>query len=649
MEKTDSNESQTEAGQMKISYSSIWEPNLQNRMEVTHSPLTIGRDSANDICLASPLVPPNAAQLVQENNVWRLEVIAGTAKIGEVEVRPGKAFDITGNCSIELGPYLVSLTMSKEAARVDDPRAVLDHELNRLLRQIHQDLFKILDLGGIDESRRNSSAFIETVERKIAELAADQGLFQSSKHRLMLHAAGSAIRSQLLEGLESGRSSSSFWATTDSWGDLQTLVPEHERDASQKVSAVLALLKSSIDNVAADKKLEAAARAFWPAWELVAAKSFPESLHYLAAKHLKKQLKDTLFGYGPLEDLLRSSAVSEIMVVDSDHIYVERDGQLLNSGRRFLNDRVTESVIQRIVAKVGRRIDKAKPLVDARLPDGSRVNAVIPPIAVRGPCLTIRKFPQQSLRIGDLVKKGSLTESARSFLKACVKNKCNILISGGTGSGKTTLLNCLTEFFDEQERVITIEDTAELQVLREHVVGLETKQENIEGIGAYSIRELVKNALRMRPNRIIVGEVRGGEAVDMLQAMNTGHSGSLATIHSNSPEDALLRLEGLVAADSKLPVLSIRQQIVSAIHLVVQLNRVGKKRLLTGISEVEELDPETMQIRTRSLFDFREVASNIGDAASESKWELRPTGRLPTFIAELISKQVIEMSAFLSV
>ena len=641
---------------MEITFSSIWDPNSQTRLEATKSPLTVGRDGSCDVVLASPLVAQQAAAFVYKNGIWRFRLFTGSAKIDDRTLGKDSKADITSNCVIELGPFLLTVTHSKEVVKASDPKTKLDFELNNLLAQVHLDLFEILDLKHLNQTRKNNPEFIQTVERKIEGLAVDSGLFDESQAELMRHTSGCSVRHQLLEYIDSPLGNK-FWGSTDSWVDMQTMVPEHELDARQKVSAITKILKPQLDKVRKEKHLDVVNKSFWNVWAKVASRSFPEPLHYLAIRHVKKQIKDTLFGFGPLEDLLRSSSVSEIMVVDSNHIYVERNGKLLNSGRKFLSDKVTEAVIQRIVAKVGRRIDKAKPMVDARLPDGSRVNAVIPPVAIKGPCLTIRKFPQQGLRIDDLVANSSLTTPARSFLQACVQNKCNILISGGTGSGKTTLLNCLTEFFGENERIVTIEDTAELQVLQEHVVGMETKEENIEGVGALSIRDLVRNSLRMRPSRIIVGEVRGGEAIDMLQAMNTGHSGCLTTVHSNSPADAVSRLEVLVASDSDLPVISIRQQIVSAIHIIVQLNRVGPRRLVTAISEVLELDEKTNRIRLRNLFEMRERSirepnqPDLRGDEDDLKGEvsLSATGRLPTFIGELLEKEIIDKSAFLSV
>src|SRR5690606_16031283 len=357
-----------------------------------------------------------------------------------------------------------------------------------------------------------------------------------------------------------------------------------------------------------------------------------ELRRYLILRMLKKDLKDTVFGYGPLQDLLRAPTISEIMVVRSDQIYVERDGVVELSGRRFISDKVTESIIERIVARVGRRIDKSQPLVDARLPDGSRVNAIIPPLAVRGPCLTIRKFPAHRFTVDDLIERGSLTASAAKFLRACVIDRKNILVSGGTGTGKTTMLNVLSSFIPHRDRIITIEDTTELQLHQDHVVTLETKPANVEGAGEYTIRDLVKNALRMRPDRIIVGECRGPEALDMLQAMNTGHDGSMTTIHANNTEDVLKRLEVLVLMAVDLPVVAIERQIASAIDVIVQISRLpGGRRVVSQITEVAGFDADRQELTTVDIFNRRD-----GN-------QLVATGYLPTFVDSLVEKQLLEL------
>jgi Flp pilus assembly CpaF family ATPase len=353
---------------------------------------------------------------------------------------------------------------------------------------------------------------------------------------------------------------------------------------------------------------------------------------YLILRTLKKDLKDTIFGFGPLQDLLRAPTITEIMVVASDQIYVERGGVIERSGRRFISDKVTEAIIERIVAQVGRRIDKSQPLVDARLPDGSRVNAVIPPLAVKGPCLTVRKFPAQRLTMDDLIELGSISKPGAKFLRACVIGRRNILVSGGTGTGKTTMLNVLSSFIPFKERIITIEDTTELRLHQEHVVTMETKPPNIEGTGEYTIRDLVKNALRMRPDRVIVGECRSGEALDMIQAMNTGHDGSMTTVHANSAREVIERLEVLVLMAADLPVASIHRQLVSALDLIVHISRFpGGARVVTQISEVVRYDPDEKKIVVLDIFNFRDGVC------------LRPTGYMPSFVDALVDKELLDI------
>ncbi|VCU71580.1 Putative conjugal transfer protein/MT3759 [Pigmentiphaga humi] len=319
---------------------------------------------------------------------------------------------------------------------------------------------------------------------------------------------------------------------------------------------------------------------------------------------LRRQVVDEAVGLGPLESLLADPAISEIMVNRYDELYVERKGVLARHPAVFSSDQSVLGVIERIVSPLGRRIDEASPMVDARLRDGSRVNAVIAPLALKGPALTIRKFPARRMQIGDLVAGGSLDHAMAEFLQLCVERRKNIVVSGGTGSGKTTLLNILSNFIPAAERVITIEDAAELKLAHEHLVALEARPANLEGRGAVSIRDLVRNALRMRPDRIVVGECRGAEAIDMLQAMNTGHEGSLTTLHANTPRDAMSRLETMVLmAGMDLPLQAIREQIVSAVDIVVQQSRSASgHRRVTAIVEV--CGQESGRIQLQELFRF---------------------------------------------
>ncbi|MBE4719246.1 CpaF family protein [Pseudarthrobacter sp. AB1] len=323
-------------------------------------------------------------------------------------------------------------------------------------------------------------------------------------------------------------------------------------------------------------------------------------------KRLVQDVADDVLGYGPLQRLLDDPEVTEIMVNRMDQIYVERKGHLTLADSRFSSEEHLRKVIERIVSKVGRRIDESSPLVDARLEDGSRVNAVIPPLAVGGSSLTIRKFSKVPLTVRNLIDFGTLTPEMAELLNACVKAKLNIIVSGGTGTGKTTLLNVLSSFLPANERIVTIEDAVELQIQQDHVVRLESRPPNTEGKGEVTIRELLRNSLRMRPDRIVVGEVRGGESLDMLQAMNTGHDGSLSTVHSNSPRDAVARLETLVLmAGMDLPLRAIREQIASAVNLIVQISRLrdGSRRI-THVTEVQGMEGDIVTLQDAFVFDY---------------------------------------------
>ncbi len=355
-------------------------------------------------------------------------------------------------------------------------------------------------------------------------------------------------------------------------------------------------------------------------------------------KLLKKEMQDEVVGLGPLEDFLRDEDVSEIMVISKDLIYVEKKGKLVESKKRFSSDPALMAIIERIVAPIGKRIDESSPLVDARLKDGSRVNAIIPPLALKGPCLTIRKFGTKRLGIDDMIGFGTLSPAMAKFLEVCVKGKKNIIISGGTGSGKTTLLNVIASFIQHGDRIITIEDAAELRLPQRHVVTLESKPANVEGKGAITIRDLVKNALRMRPDRIIVGECRGGEALDMLQAMNTGHAGSMTTGHANSPEDILRRLETMVLMSGMdLPIRAIRDQIGSAIDIIVQQSRLSDgSRKIMKISEVLGLDDD-YNILLEDVFTFEQKGV---DAKGKVVGKHMATGYLPSFLADFKARGI---------
>ena len=341
------------------------------------------------------------------------------------------------------------------------------------------------------------------------------------------------------------------------------------------------------------------------------------------------EIADDILGHGPLERLLADDSVSEIMVNGAEEIWVERQGRLYQTNVQFNDESHLRRIINKMVAQVGRRIDESSPMVDARLPDGSRVNAVIPPLSLSGPLVTVRKFSNKRLDLNEMVRLGTLSSDTIDFLQRCVLAELNVLISGGTGSGKTTLLNALSQAISDSERIVTIEDAAELALKQNHVLRLESRPKNIEGQGEVTIRELVRNALRMRPDRIIVGEVRGAESLDMLQAMNTGHDGSLTTVHANSPRDALARIETMVLmAGYDLPLRAIRQQVASALDLVIHLERLedGTRRV-TAITEVQRMESDVITLQ--DIFEF-----NVERVTPERVviGELEPTGLRPTFL-----------------
>jgi pilus assembly protein CpaF len=355
-------------------------------------------------------------------------------------------------------------------------------------------------------------------------------------------------------------------------------------------------------------------------------------LSFAERERLSREILDEIFGLGPLEPLLKDHSVSDILVNRFDRVYIERAGKLELTGLSFKDNTHLMQIIERIVSRVGRRVDESSPMVDARLADGSRVNAIIPPLAIDGPCLSIRRFGREPITARQMIENQSITEAMLELLSAMVKGRLNILISGGTGAGKTTLLNVLSGYIPNSDRIVTIEDAAELQLKQEHVVRLETRPPNIEGKGAVRQRQLVINSLRMRPDRIVVGEVRGEEAFDMLQAMNTGHEGSLTTVHANSPRDALARIENMVSmANLNIPERAVRHQIAAALHAVVQIARLsdGTRKVIT-VSEILGMDGDSVAMR--DIFEFER--SGI-DESGKVRGVFHATGTRPQFAERL--------------
>jgi pilus assembly protein CpaF len=358
-------------------------------------------------------------------------------------------------------------------------------------------------------------------------------------------------------------------------------------------------------------------------------------------ERLIAEIADDILGYGPLERLIDDDSITEIMVNGPNEVWIERQGLLYETTVRFTDESHLRRLINKIVSQVGRRIDELSPMVDARLPDGSRVNAIIAPLSLSGPLLTIRKFPTKRLTLQDMISSGTLSEESVDFLRRCAEAQLNILISGGTGSGKTTLLNALSAAIPDSERIVTIEDAAELQLHQRHVLRLEARPKNFEGEGEISIRDLLRNSLRMRPDRIIVGEVRGGEALDMLQAMNTGHDGSLCTVHANSPRDALHRVETMVLmAGYDLPIRAIRQQLSSALDMIVHLERMDDgSRRVTYVTEVLRMEADV--VTTQDIYEFK-VDSIAPDRTITGR--MHPTGLRPIFLHKL-EKRGVELPA----
>ena len=626
---------------MKIRWNSKVDSTRNSLPPIEGGRIRIGRADFNELQLDNPFVAEEAGVLYKRSGQWELVVLAsnGIQVDGEDFFRNDRV-PIRKDVEIVIFPFTISLDLpSNESVSAISRRAALDDAMSTAIASVHLELLQKMPRE-INYSCRESldTDRLLALEESICEAVNDLRIFQESP-ALLDCVAGHTVRTQLV-GQFSG--SSEFvlqeLAGENNWSRLASAVPDREMELNETCQYFTQVLKIDRESDIS-KRMQVIDRNYWDHWEKVYDQLDESYREYLALRYFKKQIKDVVFGFGPLEDLLRMPTISEIMVVDQDKIFIENSGVLENSGRRFISDQVTLAIIERIVSRVGRRIDKSQPIVDARLHDGSRVNAVIPPVAVTGPCITIRKFSNRKIRIDDLIDFGSLTKTSSEFLRAAVLCRKNILVSGGTGTGKTTLLNCLSDFIPNNERIVTVEDTAELQLKKQHVVTLETKQANVEGAGELTIRDLVKNSLRMRPDRIVVGECRGAEALDMLQAMNTGHDGSMTTIHANSAEDVILRLEVLVQMAADLPITSIHRQIGSAIDLVVQLHRMRcGRRCVVQIAELQGFDRHRNDIRIRDLF----IMNNLED----SKAALEPTGYLPSFMEEAINRNFMKLEVF---
>ena len=473
--------------------------------------------------------------------------------------------------------------------------------------------------------------------RRAALIAQNSALAQRDKHSADQRAAKGAIEQAgpvaSDETLKAQTKPSNFELVLAPDLQLKELEFSWRRRLHNELLETMDLRRQDVSRMS-DDKLRAATETLIRSLLKELGSTIPPELNQ---ESLCQQVLNEAVGLGPLEELLADDGVTEIMVNRFDEIYVERSGRLVKHPLTFTGDRAVMGVIERIVAPLGRRIDESSPMVDARLKDGSRVNAIIPPLALKGPCLTIRKFSKRKLDATDLVKFGSISPAMAEFLEVCVVARKNIIVSGGTGSGKTTLLNILSNFIPAGERIITVEDAAELKLHHEHLISLESRPANVEGKGSVPIRDLVKNTLRMRPDRIVVGECRGAEALDMLQAMNTGHEGSLTTLHANTPRDGLARLETMVLmAGMDLPLTAIREQICSAVDVIVQQSRFScGTRMVTSITEITGMESGKIQVQEIFRFNHQGYTGTPGTSSAKVQGHFSACDMVPTFYEEL--------------
>ena len=609
-------------------------------VKVSEENITIGRDESNAVTLRSPFVSRHHARVVWEGGSFFLESLGMNGTLVANKLIPYKERGkIEYGDEIRIGEY--SLYMMEPSARrisVAERAASPRRRVLELEQKTHTELLKRLNLRVTGQTGVADAKLVALIKRHLSELI-DQS-FAEIDEAMSEH----LLQDFLWRGVVTELTRRATGKLLYSYGfeDANVLDNKHEETITRIIGDIVSYfplrlrphtLKGDVDMIEEDWDKQT---------ERAKARTGPELRDYIARRMISQDIEDVVLGYGPLQDLLEMPNINEIMVVGKDKIYIEKDGTIQNTGRSFFSEEIVQSIIERIITPIGRRIDRSTPLVDARLPDGSRVNAIINPLSLSGPTLTIRKFARIPFTIDDLIERKTITPQVAGFLRACVLGRKNVIISGGTGSGKTTTLNVLSNFIPDGERIVTIEDSAELQLPQEHLCRLETRPHNIEGKGEYTIRDLVKNALRMRPDRLIVGECRGPEALDMLQAMNTGHDGSLTTIHANTPDDTLLRVETMVLMAVEMPIRAIREQVVAALDVIVQIARlVDGRRRVTYVSEVVGIDPDTDRIITEDIFRLPMVARKTGADA-----EMRHTGYIPRFAGELIENDFLDVKVF---
>jgi Flp pilus assembly CpaF family ATPase len=621
----------------------IWVYNQYNdqreTLKASDEQVTIGRDADNDVTLESPFVSRRHAKIVFENGSYFIECLGQNGLVvANHEVGPKQRGKCDFGDEIRIGEFSVYLMQPAARRVVAAERATSPRKrINDLEEAIHAQLLDQLNLRTTGQAGADEQ-FVSLIKQHLEDLIRQRMESVDQEMREYL------LREYIWRSLVTELSRRATGKLMYSYGFEETDRTEtkQEEQVSRIVQDIIGYFPLQLRPHTLKDDVALVEKDWQTHLDRIKARLTADLLEYVSRRMISKDIEDVVLGYGPLQDLLSMPNISEIMVVGKDKIYIEKQGMMQNTGRSFFSDQIVESVIERIITPIGRRLDRSQPLVDARLPDGSRVNAVIHPLSLSGPTLTIRKFAPIPFTIDDLIEHDTMTEQVAAFLRACVAARKNMMISGGTGSGKTTTLNVLSNFIPGEERIVTIEDSAELQLPQEHLVRLETRPANIEGKGAYTIRDLVRNALRMRPDRLIVGEVRGPEALDMLQAMNTGHDGSLSTIHANTPEDTMLRLETMVLMAVEMPIKAIREQIVAALDLVVQITRLPNgARRVTHVSEVLSIDPETDTIITEDIFVLRR---RKGDP--DKYGLLCHTGYLPAFVEELVHDGEMSIDVF---
>jgi len=611
--------------------------NTQRTLSLESLPVTVGREDDCDIVLKSPFVARRHVRILLKGNQLFVESLSrGGVHVANREVGAGQMGKLEFGDEIQVGQF--SLAALRPGGKVGpggtDDHTELQRQLMEFEQKVHAELLERMNLRVTASINKSDGAYVAQIVQHLESIL-DQSV-ASVPDEVVAHTVhGHLHRLVIAEVVRQcqGRVQTDYQSSDDAYRDSV-----NEQGITELVSSIVDMMPLIFDPTSVNEDIAIAEEAFDDQFEDLYDTIGKDLRRYIVRRNVSKDIQDIMLGLGPLQDLLELANVSEIMVVGKDRIYVEKNGVIQPTTRSFFSDEILISIIERIITPIGRRVDQSTPMVDGRLADGSRINVVISPLSLVGPVLTIRKFSWIPFTIDDLIDRNALSPSVAKFLQGCVIGRMNMVISGGTGSGKTTLLNTLSAYCRPNERIISIEESAELRLPQPHVVSMESRPANIEGRGEYTIRELLRNSLRMRPDRIIVGEVRGPEALDMLQAMNTGHDGALSTLHANNPSDAMKRLETLVLMAVDMPVRAIREQIVSAVDIVVQVTRYANgQRRISRISEVTDIDRETNEIRLEDIFILNDVEDE----------NLRHTGYIPTFAERMIAKGYYDVDVFL--